>query len=170
VKHQPGAGFTLLELMIVVAVVGLLASIAYPAYTSSVEKGKRAQARTAILELLQQQERYMTQRNCYLGFATDGAGVATAAPPAPAQACGGVTATAVPFKTFSGDSPGTSHYMLSATTCEVAGVALSIADCVRVAATPVRSDPQVDVLSMTSLGVKDCAGTAKASNFERCWP
>ena len=52
------SGFTLVEVMIVVAIVGILASIAYPSYQESVRKGRRAQARTALSELVQQQERY----------------------------------------------------------------------------------------------------------------
>ena len=59
---------------------------------------------------------------------------------------------------------------MSATACTSGGVSLSIADCVRVVATPVVPDPEVGALSMTSLGLKDCAGTQKASNFSRCWP
>ncbi|RZM02652.1 MAG: type IV pilin protein, partial [Variovorax sp.] len=65
------AGFTLIELMIVVAIVGILATIAYPSYRESVLKGRRAEARTALLELMQQQERYMTQRGAYLNFIAD---------------------------------------------------------------------------------------------------
>ena len=78
-------GFTLIELMIVVAVVGVLAAIAYPAYTDSVLKGRRAQARAALTELLQQQERYMTQNNCYLGFSNNSSGAASASAPSPSS-------------------------------------------------------------------------------------
>jgi type IV pilus assembly protein PilE len=164
------SGFTLLELMIVVAVVGILAAIAYPSYTSSVVKGKRAQGRAAVAELLQQQERYMTQRNCYLAFTTNAAGVATALAPSPSTACGGVTAASVPFKTVSGDALGSSHYLLSAGLCTANGANLSIADCVQVTATPVMPDPEVGTLSMTSGGVRDCGGTARTSNTSLCWP
>ena len=50
--HRPTAarGFTLIELMIVVAVVAILASVAYPSYVSQVRKGRRADAETVLLQ------------------------------------------------------------------------------------------------------------------------
>lgn len=162
-------GFSLIELMIVVAVIGILAAVAYPSYTDSVLKGRRAQARTALVELLQQQERYMTQRNCYLGFTTNSSGVATASAPSPSTACGGVTASSVPFKTFAGDNLSSASYLLSATVCPGSGSGtLSIASCVKVVATPVKSDPKVGNLEVTSTGVKTCTGST--SDKKLCWP
>lgn len=167
--HKAG-GFTLVEMMIVIAIISIVAAVALPGYKSSVLKGKRAQGRTAIAELLQQQERYLTQNNCYLGFTTNASGAATAQAPSPATACGGITASSVPFKTVSGDNLGNSAYLLSASACSAGAATLSIADCVMVTATPQSADPEAGALSMTSSGVKDCTGTSKTSNFKLCWP
>lgn len=171
-NKQKIRGFTLIELMIVVAVIGILAAVAYPAYTDSILKGKRAQGRTALAELMQQQERYMTQNNCYLGFSTNASFSATPAAPSPATACGGLTAGSVPFKVFSGDNSASAAYVLSATTCPgaAAGATLSIAECVRVVATPIKADPTVGSLELSSNSTKSCTGTAKSSNFRLCWP
>lgn len=51
------AGFTLIELMIVIVIVGILAAIAYPSYQNSVRKSRRADAHAAISALQQGQER-----------------------------------------------------------------------------------------------------------------
>lgn len=59
--HHPvaaRAGFTLLEIMIVVAIVGILAMFAVPAYNDSVRKSRRAEAFTALAAVQQSQERW----------------------------------------------------------------------------------------------------------------
>jgi type IV pilus assembly protein PilE len=63
------AGFTLIELMIVVAVIAVLAAIAYPAYTDSVRKSRRAQAKADLVEYASEAERFRTVNNRYTGFA-----------------------------------------------------------------------------------------------------
>lgn len=62
------AGFTLIELMIAVAIVGVLVAIAYPTYEDSVRKGRRAQAKADLVELAQRAERFYTLNNTYAGF------------------------------------------------------------------------------------------------------
>jgi type IV pilus assembly protein PilE len=58
-------GFTLLELMIVVAIIALLAAIAYPIYTKQTRKARRAEARRAIAELALREERYRIDHAAY---------------------------------------------------------------------------------------------------------
>ena len=58
-------GFTLIELMIVVAVIGVLAFIVLPSYQDSVRKARRTDARGALTTVAQLMERYYTQNNTY---------------------------------------------------------------------------------------------------------
>lgn len=61
-------GFTLIELMVVVAVIAILASVAYPSYQDSVRKSRRAQVKADMVELAQRYERFHTVNNTYSGF------------------------------------------------------------------------------------------------------
>jgi type IV pilus assembly protein PilE len=58
-------GFTLIELMIVVVVVGILAAIAYPSYQNQVRKSKRADGKAELLETAQELERCYTRFGRY---------------------------------------------------------------------------------------------------------
>jgi type IV pilus assembly protein PilE len=58
-------GFTLIELMIVVAVVAILASIAYPSYQTQIRKGRMGQAQADMLEVAQFMERCFASNNTY---------------------------------------------------------------------------------------------------------
>lgn len=59
------AGFTLIELMMTVAVIGILAAIALPAYQEHVRRTNRAEAKSILLEMAQLLERNFTESNRY---------------------------------------------------------------------------------------------------------
>jgi type IV pilus assembly protein PilE len=58
-------GFTLIELMIVVAIVAILAALAYPSYQSHILKSRRSDGFAALLQCATQQERRFTAKNSY---------------------------------------------------------------------------------------------------------
>ncbi len=61
-------GFTLIELMIVVAVIAVLAAIAIPSYAEHVRTSRRAQAKADLVEYAALAERFHTVNNTYEGF------------------------------------------------------------------------------------------------------
>lgn len=60
-------GFTLIEVMVTVAIVGILAAIAYPSYQNHVVKTRRKAAEACLMELTQFMERYYTTNMSYAG-------------------------------------------------------------------------------------------------------
>lgn len=65
-------GFTLIEVLIAVVIVGILASIAIPSYQDSVRKSRRADAQAGLLGLAQAMERHFTSNATYTGAAVGG--------------------------------------------------------------------------------------------------
>ena len=141
-------GFTLIELMITVAIIGILSAIAYPAYTSQIEKGRRAECRSGLLKTMQQQERFFTQMNQYTAFTQ---GAASAA-----------------VSSYSGETLQSSACQILAQACG----ALPLTSCVEMTGF-LPKDSRVAELYYNSQGLKQCklkGSSALVTDTTLCWP
>lgn len=75
-RHTKQDGFTLIEVMIVVAIIGILAAIGYPSYQEQVAKSRRADAQRALMEAEQYMRRFYSSQDTFTGI-TLPAGLAT---------------------------------------------------------------------------------------------
>ncbi|MFC1748695.1 type IV pilin protein [Pseudomonadota bacterium] len=126
-------GFTLIEVMMVVAIVGILAMIAYPSYTDIIRKTNRADGMASLMKVMGSQERYYSEKNTY-------------AMTLPWLGYDYVTATTQVWSTEE-------KYTLSATTCSTGGIDV----CVKVVAEGrdgQENDTNCEPLTLNSRGEK----------------
>jgi type IV pilus assembly protein PilE len=74
---QTNKGFSLIELMIVVAIMGILAAVAYPSYTGYVKRANRADAIDSLLLLAGRMEEYYMNNDTYVGATVNALGTGT---------------------------------------------------------------------------------------------
>jgi type IV pilus assembly protein PilE len=141
VKHQ--AGFTLVELMIVVVVVAVLAGIALPAYQDSVRKARRSDAKAGLFAVAGRQEQFMLDRGSYTIDMKD-----------------------LGYAETASMTTDDEHYTIAAIAC-TSGV---IANCYQLTATPIIGSPQTADAYCTSFGL-DSRGTKSATGSAdtECW-
>ena len=132
-------GVTLIELMIVVVVVGILASIAYPSYQQYILRSKRTEGKALLMDIVARQERFYMDTNSYtddltsLGFSSE----------APKSAEGNYAASVA------------------------AGPSADIASSYEVTVSPQWSggDPECGNLTLDSRGAQG----SSIGSMERCW-
>jgi type IV pilus assembly protein PilE len=146
-RQKQTAGFTLIELMIVVAVMAIIVSVALPSYQSHVRKGKRAEGKAALLRGAQYEERFFSDN---VRYATQ----------AELAAAYGVTSGTT---IYSGENPNTSTGTYTVTVALGAGNT-----SFTLTATPnaPHADTECGNLTLTSTGVRNQTGTAPLST---CW-
>jgi type IV pilus assembly protein PilE len=161
------AAFTLIEMMAVLSIISILAAFAFPSYRQIKLKTARAEGRSALMRLMQQQERYYSEHHRYRHFSGgDGNGNESDD--------GGDSAL---FRRFSGASGAASAYRLEAQACgfdESGQSSQSPADaqhCLLLRATPANgfSDPACDVLTLDNSGKQSATGSAAADGPGACW-
>ena len=143
------SGFTLLELMIAVAVVGILGTIAVVSYSSQVTKGRRTDARSALLDLAGREEKLFSTTNAY-GTTPVSLGYGTAATPWP-----------IPV--------GSGYYNVSVTAPDPSQGASPLLNTFIITATAVNlqsKDTQCVTLSVNQLGQQTSTGTGSVA---LCW-
>jgi type IV pilus assembly protein PilE len=151
-----GRGFTLIELMITVAVVAILTAVAFPSYQEHIRKVKRTEGKSALLKAAQLQERFYTSNGAY---STDLAPLF------------GLTAgTAV----RSGENPASGNYDLTVATSALSGAAnqaytLTAAPNASASTGGPFADADCGSLTLTSTGVRGFTGTPSNRTKDLCW-
>lgn len=147
----PARGLTLIEVMIALAIVMILTTLAYPSYAGYITKTRRIEGMMALVETMQHQERYFMSNNRYLAF--------SAAAPDP---------DAPQFHAWSGSSAARSAYQIDGQACP----GQAITDCVELHATPGAAtvdstfkDLECGMLILDSAGRRSAGGPAA-----NCWP
>ena len=110
---KKNSGFTLIELIIVVAILGVIAAIAVPNYMENTRQTKRTDAMSALVQLAQAMERYYTVNYTYEGAAAGGNDTGAPAASTFGQTQSPATGSAAYNLTISAASP--SDFTLSAT-------------------------------------------------------
>jgi len=123
-------GFTLIEVMIVVVIIGIIASVAIPSYLNNVQTTKRTDGRVALMNIMQAQERYFAENMTY-----------------------SVNLIDLGYGSASSVASGDGYYKITATAgCVADGNALAITNCVLLTAT---GDTSTDGdITLDSLGNK----------------
>jgi type IV pilus assembly protein PilE len=144
-SNRSSAGFTLIELMVTLVIATILITIAVPAYTTQMQKSRRTDAKTAVLDLAAREERVFSTTNAYSSTATD------------------MGYTAFP------QSVGSGYYTVSVTVPDPAQVPVTPTTFI-VTATPVAGGPQAKDAQCTSFSVNQLGvRTATGTQGNACW-
>ena len=149
------AGFTLIELMITVAIIAILGGIAYPNYTTYLAKGKRNAAQSAMQTMASKQEQQLLNTRCYFSMSSNSSGVITSND----TACPAPTNLSVPNDVAS-------NYTITVVGAYAAGTPPSYTITATPTGNQVTKDAKCGTLTLTNTGAKGASGASGAS---ACW-
>ena len=152
-KRDGAAGFTLIELMVVVVVLAVLVAVAYPSYQDHIRKAKRAEAKAALLKTAQVLERWYSDRSTY---GTTPAPPAT--PPWTTIDLAPLYALGLGATVYSGENAADNKSSYTITASSPAGCPVDA--CFLITATPNAPfvDPVCGTFTLTSTGQRASAG------------
>lgn len=140
-------GVNLIELMIVVAIVGIIAAIAYPSYLEQIRSSKRADCSGALVGLANAMERHYSVNGSYLA----------------AGPSGGNTGAPAIFPTSCPLDGGTANYNLTIQAATTSTYAL------RAVPTGGQSTDKCGTLTLANTGVKGVVGAHSGVTWDACW-
>jgi type IV pilus assembly protein PilE len=143
-------GFSLIELMVVVAIAAILAAVAFSSYRTSVLKSHRTEAKTALLDLAGREERYYNANNNTYTLTQAGLGYGTA---------GNMTNVSV----------GSGYYQVSVTNVNAATTTTAATYLITATAVGQQTqDAACATFSVNNLGQQTATGTDPNPNVD-CW-
>jgi len=145
VRDRRFAGFSIIELMIVLGIVGVLAAIALPSYEFWIKGARRADGTTALLDLANRMQRYYSENNTF-ATATIAAGAATDVLPSATSPQGYYTITFVSGTLLA------NSYTIKATRAGVQA-----------------SDTRCGDLTLTSANVRGIVTAGSGITWDQCW-
>lgn len=152
-NKQKLQGFTLIELMITVAIIGILAATALPAYNSYVARGHRAAARAQLLQAAQYMQRFYAANDQYAADRS-GTSVWTVMPPALMQA----------------PADGTALYQISTDGANASSAAVSTFTLIMRPIDGQRmEDDDCGGFSITQAGAKSITNNPTTARIATCW-
>lgn len=145
-------GFTLVEAMVIVVILGVLAAIAYPSYLNQVRKSKRVVAKSALLDAANRQERLFFERRAYGSDMTEL----------------GYETLMVSFDRNSAPTTVSGEAVYTVSVETINGSGCGVAPCYKLRAVP-QGDQAKDACGTFTLTSSNARGVSTSTPVSQCW-